>query len=144
MNKGIQIAAIGLGMLFAQAVSANEMVRYEPGMYIAANTPSQQSATTTKKAPAAKSAHKHHHHKHHRHHHHHGHHHKHHHHHGHHHHHKHHHHGHHHHHHKHHCPTGHCHGGALPAHATLEDVEPKMDILDRERGARGHGGRGSR
>lgn len=163
MNKVIT-AVMGLGMLYAQAVSANEMVRYEHGLFVA-DASSAQSAKSAKPAKASKAAKsakaapsseaddqaahvskstKHHGKKHHKHHakkHH-----------GHKHHNKHHankHHHKHHHHHRHHntgCPhpEGCMESGMYaPRNASmaygqpsLEQVEPNMDVLNRERAAR--------
>lgn len=141
MNKVIITAMMGLGMLYAQAVSANEMVRYEHGLYVADASDAQSSSPMLSKAGKPVSEKKagkvaHHGHKHHNRHHHHKHGHK------------------HHHHHKHHrnmggCPQAGCAESGMYAPrssmvyqpANLEQMEPNMDIMDRDRPARSGRGR---
>lgn len=154
MSIRIITAVMGLGMLYAQAVSASEMVRYDHALFVADASAAQQEpaskpATTAKKDKSAKaggsakskSGHRRHH-KHHKHH-------------------SHKHHGHkhaHHHHHKHYpmhhpkyhrdvapCKHPRCsagdEGAMYMAPMSLDQSEPNMEVLNRDHGSRGGRGR---
>lgn len=160
MSIRIITAVMGLGMLYAQAVSASDMVRYDHALFVADASATQQEpaskpATKAKKAKSAKATkadgsaksksghrrhhkhHKHHGHKHHAH--------------------KHHahkHHGHKHypmHHPKHHRDVAPCkhprcsagdESGMVIEPMSLEQSEPNMDRLNRDNGRGSRGGRG--
>lgn len=130
MSIRIITAVMGLGMLYAQAVSASEMVRYDHALFVADASMSQEQSTTKSTKPKAKHQHhhKHHGHKHHRKH-------------------------HRHHHHGRPCNQPRCTGGyeesglyapqssMMVAPTSLEQMEPNMEVLNRDHGSRGGRGR---
>lgn len=134
MKKGIITAALSLGMLYAQAAGAGEMVRYDHALFIAdagsSSDTTKDSDAKAKSDPASKKStkharkghkHHHHHHKHHRHH----------------------------HHHRHYRDCDRCGDGMYMSRQGMvagqpmyvDEVEPHMDIMNRDHGTRGGRGR---